>query len=336
VTTGAEPDLEVVGPALRGTQAPDIRPARPDELVVCAAIWRDAVNDYIVRLGQPAMPDDLGPITTLYRHTQATDPERFVVAVRGDGEARQSERIVAFGSAVIRERTWFLSMLFVLPEEQGIGLGRTVLEHLLPDPSDAAVLATATDSMQPISNGLYSQYGLVPRMPLLHLTGSPTRPDTLPDLPTGIEAVPFDALEAGEVAADASRILPAAVGELDHALLGYAHPADHEFLRSSGRRGYLYRSNGGEALGYGYASEVGRVGPIAIRDEMLLSPVLGHLLRAVQPRGAHAVWVPGAAGSAVGTLLEAGLRIDGAPILLCWSRPFADFSRYLPSSPGLL
>jgi hypothetical protein len=35
-------------------------------------------------------------------------------------------------------------------------------------------------------------------------------------------------------------------------------------------------------------------------------------------------------------LLRAGLRLEGFPVLLCWTRPFADFSRYLPISPGLL
>ena len=35
-------------------------------------------------------------------------------------------------------------------------------------------------------------------------------------------------------------------------------------------------------------------------------------------------------------LLRAGFRIDGFPVLLCWDRPFADFARYLPISPGLL
>jgi hypothetical protein len=35
-------------------------------------------------------------------------------------------------------------------------------------------------------------------------------------------------------------------------------------------------------------------------------------------------------------LLRAGFRIDGFPVLLCWDRPFAQFDRYVPISPGLL
>ena len=33
--------------------------------------------------------------------------------------------------------------------------------------------------------------------------------------------------------------------------------------------------------------------------------------------------------------IEAGLRFEDFPLLLCWSRPFADFGRYVPISPGL-
>jgi hypothetical protein len=48
------------------------------------------------------------------------------------------------------------------------------------------------------------------------------------------------------------------------------------------------------------------------------------------------MWVPGTAGEAIVPLLRAGFRFDGFPVLLCWDRPFADFARYIPASPGLL
>jgi len=100
--------------------------------------------------------------------------------------------------------------------------------------------------------------------------------------------------------------------------------------------GFLYHARDGSAVGYGFAGASGRVGPVAVREEGLLGPILGHLLSAVRPRGAFALWVPGTAGEAVVPLLRAGFRIDGFPCLLCWDRPFADFGRYLPMSPGLL
>lgn len=299
-----------------------LRPAEPADLPACARIWRDGLNDYLRRLNQREIPDDVMALTRLHAHLLATDPATFLVAVRGDV-------VIAFGAAVRRDSLWFLSMLFVEPVEQGAGLGRALLERILPADPDA-VLATATDTQQPISNALYAAYGMVPRMPLLSFVGRPTDAEAFGTLPAGAIAVPFD-----ELAGQAHGELAAAVDAIDREVAGFAHPEDHRFLRLEGRRGFLFR-NGERVLGYGYAGESGRVGPVAVRDEALLAPALGHVLRVVEPRGASALWVPGLADRAVIALLRAGFRLDGFPVLLGWSRPLADFRRYVPISPGLL
>ena len=71
-------------------------------------------------------------------------------------------------------------------------------------------------------------------------------------------------------------------------------------------------------------------------DETLIAPVIGHLLSAIEPRGATSVWVPGANDRAMVALLRAGLRIEGFPAMFCWTRPFASFERYLPAGLALL
>ena len=297
------------------------RAARLDDLGACAEIWREALNDHLGRLNQRAVPPEVGSLTRLHAHMLSTDPGRFVVAAQIDPTTGR-ERLVGFVAATRRDLVWFLSMLFIRPAEQGAGLGRALLERVMP--ADDAILATATDTAQPIANALYASCGMVPRIPLLNLVGRPEGPDAFGPLPSGIAAQPI-------VEGDA-----AAIDALDGAVAGFHHPQDHAFLRAENRRGFLYRAPDGSAVGYGYASEAGRVGPIAVRDEALLPAVLGHVLTAVVPRGASALWVPGPAGGALMALLRAGLRLEGFPVLLCWNRPFADFSRYLPISPGLL
>lgn len=320
------------------------RPARPDEVPECGRIWREALNDYLRPLNQQEVPDELGPIGRLHGHTLATDPDLFVVTTRPgrDGESG-GERIVGFGSAVVRGeggggggRLWFLSMLFVRPEAQGEGLGQAILERLLPEPAFAGSLATGIDSLQPISTALYSRYGIAPRMPLLNLAGEIRRREAFAPLPSGVTPVPFEAIAVGPPGGPGHRELVAIVDELDRELLGVAHPQDHRFLRLESRHGFVYRGPDGAPLGYGYAGAVGRVGPIAVRDAALLGPIVGHLTDAVPARGATAIWTPGHAGELLATLLRAGLRIDGFPLILGWDRPFADFARYLPISPGLL
>ena len=313
-----------------GIRQPTLRPAGPDELEACADIWRVAINDYIGRINQPDVPTEVGPLLRLYGHLQATDPERFVVAVDG-------ERPVAFAVAVQRDELWFLSMCFVLPELQGSGLGRRLLDAVAPT-TDGGFRATATDSAQPISNALYASLGIVPRIPLLNLIGLPDRdPDAFGALPSGIRAVPFEDL-VGAAGGDGTghARLSAAVDALDREVLGVTHPLDHRFLRAEGRRGWMLLGPDDAPVGYGYGSEAGRIGPVAVRDEVLLAPTLGFLMTEIEPRGAFALWLPGTADRAVVPALRAGLRLDHFPILLCWDRSFADFGRYLPISPGLL
>jgi GNAT superfamily N-acetyltransferase len=333
-------------PAGRRPAAVTVRPARPEDLAACAVVFRTAINAYTRPLGQIDVPEDPGPVVRLWAHARSTDPERFVVATvsgEDDGAAASGERIVAFGSALVRDGLWFLSMLFVLPEFQGAGVGRRILARILPG-DDAAYRATATDAAQPISNALYAMHDIVPRMPLLNLTGLPLRPEAFGPMPSGVSAIAFDEIDGGP-AGDATdgadgfgrRMLANELDVLDRELLGVTHlPADHAWLRTEGRRGWLYRGPDGGAVGYGYAAEAGRVGPVAVRDPALFGPILGHLTSAVVPRGVFALWIGGEADRALVPALQAGFRLEQFPVLLCWDRPFADFSRYLPNSPGLL
>jgi hypothetical protein len=55
----------------------------------------------------------------------------------------------------------------------------------------------------------------------------------------------------------------------------------------------------------------------------------------VEPRARIGCLAPGATDDAIATAISAGMRIEGFPILVGWSAPFADFRRYVPISPGI-
>ncbi len=306
------------------------RPVEAHELETCAEIWRIAINDYVGRLNQPLVERENAPVVRLYGHLRSTDPDRFIVACRPDPMAADDERIVGFASAIVRERLWYLSMCFVLPELQGSGVGRAMLDRLGPPGGADTVRGTATDSAQPIANALYASLGIVPRVPLLNLIGLPSRPEAFGELPSGVRPVPFE-----QLATDGHERLVGIVDDLDQATLGVRHPIDHRYLRAEGRRAWLYEGPDGAPLAYGYAGEAGRVGPVASRDRELVAPILGHLTTAIVPRGAFAMWLPGTADRAVVGALQAGFRLEPFPVLLCWDRPMVDLERYLPISPGL-
>jgi GNAT superfamily N-acetyltransferase len=319
-------------PTRDADQLPGItfRPAADDDLPECGRIHQEGIDGYLVPMGFPPLPRENQSLLRLHAHTRATSPDRFIVAERHKRLGRS--RIVAFGSAIEREHLWFLSMLFVEPGEQARGLGKALMDRLLPEERDGWILSTCTDAAQPISNGLYAALGMVPRMPFFNLLGRP-RPGWLPPgLPPAVTATRVEPGADGEI--DAA--IQAELDALDRSLIGVAHPQDHVYDLRERPWLFAYRDGSGRLLGYGYTGEVGRIGPLAVVDSALQGPVLGHLLTAVEPRGASAVWLPGDSDGAFATAIGAGLRIEGFPTLLCYDRPFGDFTRYVPTSPGLI
>ena len=322
------------------------RPGRDGDLGACIQTWKAAIEDYQARLAQPPMADDLAPLRRLLAHALATDPARFWVAVDGGGT------VAGFSCATLREGLWFLAMLFVQPGVQAAGVGQALMDRAQAgrdvDPGGPAVpgpdapldsgihtWGMCTDAAQPISNALYARRGMVPRIPAWRVFGEVRRWSAVPPLPGSLEAVPFEAIAADGSAGH--RRLADAVDGLDRELIGAAHPADHAYLRREGRSGFLVRERGTARVhGYVYGSGGGRLGPVAALDPALHPALLGVAVRETPMPGTVAMWVPGTADRATRALLEAGLRFDGFPGLICWSRPDHPFERYVPISLALV
>ena len=330
------------------------RPGRNEDLEACTHVWKTALDDYQGRLGQPPVPDDLTPLRRLLGHLLATDPDRFWVAVRSATHGAQGDlldRVIGFTAASVRGDLWFLAMLFVDPRAQSAGLGGALMDRAQAgrdvDPGGPAVpgpdephqtgirrWGMCTDAGQPISNGLYASRGMIPRMPIWRLFGEVRRWATVPTLPRTLEAVPFENLVAGEP--DGHRRLAGAVDALDAEIIGSPHAADHAYLRREGRSGFLVRERGGRPLGYAYGSGGGRMGPVAALDPELQPSLIGVAIRSTPVLGPAAMWVPGAADIALRALLQAGLRFDGRPGLICWSAADHPFERYIPISLAIV
>ena len=296
------------------------RPARIADMPECARLWDVGIGDYLGRLNQSWFGGDLDPLVRLLTHFLRTDPDLFLVATLDDDDVP-----VGYGSAIRRGAVWFLAMLFVRPDVQGRGVGRAILEQILPLGGPEVRRGTATDAAQPISNALYASYGLVPRIPVLRLVGRPRRLDVLATLPAGVIGTP--------AAPGHERDGPFA--SLDREVLGYEHPEDHAWMRAEGRQPFVYRREG-HAVGYGYVAPSGRIGPIAATSPNLVAPIGAHLISMVDAPGSYAVWIPGLAGDLIAMLLQTGFQLEGFPTLVCWDRPFADFGRYVPLGLALL
>jgi GNAT superfamily N-acetyltransferase len=309
------------------------RRAQEADLPRVFAVFRAALNAYLVPAGQTPVPeeDDQSPA---YRHFLRHDADRFWVAeaeieqaAAGDdtraGDA-VGRGIVAWSSGLLRGDWWFLSSLFVLPAAQGRGVGARLFELAGTGAPAGAVRATMTDSIQPVSNTLYARRGLLPREVLVEIGGRPR---------TGLEPPRLGSLEP-EALTTAS--IPD-LREIDAAASGIDRSVDHDYyLRASGRRGWLFR-RAGRPVAYVMVRPDGWVGPAASVRAPDIGTVAAFALAALAGEGAEKVHagVPARCESVQRAFWEAGLAYQSTPGLLLASRPFGRLDRYVPASYGL-
>ena len=290
----------------------------PADVQACIDIFFAAFNDLHARLHVPLEdPADDAWLRKALEHFAHTDPGGTLLALE-DG------RPVAFGTAYRREDFWFLAFLFVLPDAQSRGIGRMILEELLPgdDERPRMTLATVVEAIQPVSTGLYASYGMAPRTPRYALKGI-KRIDELPGLPGGTRPIP---LERGSVDACA---------ELDRAILGYTRPQDHLGWLGDGDVGTAYVDDAGSIVGYGYVSEGRYVMPVASLDERFTAAILGDLLAGLDRPEDAFVAVFGSSGVLLETLLRSGMRVDPEspyPFVYCSSDPTKPGPSYIAAS----
>ncbi|OHV34791.1 MULTISPECIES: GNAT family N-acetyltransferase [Pseudofrankia] len=149
-----------------------IRAARPADM----AAVRGIAAGFDLLGAWPSQPDFLD----LERETG-----RLVVADVAD-VAGGVARVVGFAGALTRGGLTHLGDLFIDPGTQSAGLGRRLLEAVLPGPGHPVVTFASSD---PRALSLYLRQGLRPRQPLWYLGGGAA---ALPDAPAEIRPATAD------------------------------------------------------------------------------------------------------------------------------------------------
>lgn len=277
------------------------------DLDALGEVFYEADDELNARRGLPKTPRNPMPLLRLFDHIIQGSPQRGWLAER-DG------RVLGFGIAAQRADMTFLAFLFVRPDAQASGLGRALLERAMANSEYRAVCIGA---IQPIAAALYAQYGMVPRVPLFMFSGKPT--SALPPLAADMELGPVSIED---------------VADLDQEVTGLTRPADHAAWEKWDRQRLgLYRSGG--LVGYGYVQSVGRLGPVIVRESEHLLPFVGALIDRLPDVETWLLNVPGPAAETFQTLLKAGLRLEGPPIVYCATELRIDHSRYLPATFAL-
>jgi GNAT superfamily N-acetyltransferase len=234
-------------------------------------------------------PEDRDWLADAILHVLRTDPSGTVLAT-DDGTPR------AFATSYLRDSYWFLSFLFVSPDAQGRGVGKALLDAVMPPERDGLTRALVVESFQPISTGLYAGHGITPRGVRYVLTGL-TDPARLPESGTD--------MEVADVTADAI----AEICELDRRHLGFMRAADHEWWLSE-MTAHAYR-RGGSLVGYAYVDEEEEVvGPALGEDEPTACAIVADLLRRAEHPEALKVPVYGNNAELFRMLVRAGARIE--------------------------
>jgi ribosomal protein S18 acetylase RimI-like enzyme len=292
-----------------------------------------ATNHLHAGLNLPDVPGGSAPTmrSVIWRkHALLHDAQRYWVA-------EDAGAIIGFGVGILRQHMCYLADLHVLPEYQGRGIGRTLLELSMgkENASKARVWTTISESINPVSNGLYARFGMYQWVPLVPLSGQLSG--------HSFSTNPTIASTARLLLCDSSG--PAALESIDQQVLGVSREIDHElWLAQPDMVGYLF-GDPDSPMGYAYFSkpglsytpDAGAIGPLAARQTGYVEEMLGFCLAEMQALGVKKVniRVPGYCRQGLRYLLDRGLRYQ-SPLILLASEPYGQMDRYIPSGSDAL
>ena len=291
-----------------------IRKVRADEI---DEVWRVHVassSDGAVRRGGSARPAD-EPVPSDARVALTSDPDGYFCAV-------EEGRIRGMVSALVRGPVWYLSMFFVLPGDQGRGVGRALLQHALAYGDARGVeVRCVLSSLDHRAQARYVMAGMAPRWPIYGLSGDAAAVARL-EARVGRDRQPC---ELGHDLHAAEQLMTEAYGD------SRAHDLSHW---QNDRAATVAIERKGELAAFAFRRGQ-RIGPAAARDETsLLQAVTAAVVCAAGSSTRVTMRVPGACASMLEALITSGFQISNMTVFLS-SRPYGRPELYLPSGPIL-
>lgn len=343
------------------TTHPTVDPATA-EITFRRARMEDAEQTY--RIVQVASDDLSRKMGLTVKHSLPA--ERVIrlrhFCVRNDGErfwvAEAGGEMIGAAYATLRDDVWYLDALHVMPAWQSRKVGTELIRRSMAGTDPNTALTVLTGASNPMSNGLYMRFGMLPQDSTVSFDGpiGPGETDSAPGpgestdgprsamasapgLWRGRAAAPGPSPAAAPLSArpiDQSRD-QAALTAFDLATVGFARPTDHEFwLGVPGLEARIVEREG-SARGYVYVSRAGAIGPVAVADPRDLGPALDVAARIAAGAGATSLHIRnfGSATGAVDWSVRRGLKLSDIGLFLS-SRPVGRFDGYVTSGADAL
>lgn len=296
------------------------RLARPQDLERADNLVVSSINDLTVRHGFGPMAASHPPDFQLF--SLRDDP-------RGLWVAEEDDEILGFAWSWVCSDLWFLAQLFVSPNHQGHGIGNELLQRTLEHArsSGATNRALITFTFNRVSQGLYIQHGLFPRLPIYFF--EVTREQLIVQSSKDAQ---FRYTELKETASDLKSL-----AEIDIRVLGVSREKHHRYLIKDPTMRGLGLHTGDDCIGYAYISSSGHIGPLAVSRSDALAVAFKTALALAAGSGATKIsaFLPGASETALSIAVEHKMRIS-FPMLLMSTRTFGDWALYLPRNPGFM
>lgn len=287
-----------------------------------------------------AMVDDLDPageVWTRILEEARRGPQRAGASQRWAGDrgwwehllrssrggfwvAEEGSTLVGIVCAIVRDAEWLLTHLYVVPERQGRGIGRGLLERALRSARGTDRHAAYADAGHFAGASLYMRHGMFPARDIVGLSGPVAVFDRLRANTDGLIAEPLGAHSATVVGH---------IDALDRQIRGTGRSEDHRYWLDAGLRGLLFRRQG-QIVGYAYCTPWGSIGPVAAQHESDLPAMLERCGQLLAESGATdtTLLVPGVNQTVLSLLLLHGFRQTSLGLFLA-SRPAGDWSHYL-------
>ena len=265
---------------------------------------------------EPWLPSDPHP----QRHLLRTDPG-------GAWIAELNGVAVGFSMALQRGDIWYLSQLFVQPDQHGHGIGRELLRRAQAYGRDHearvfAVVATTS----PVAHGLYMRAGMFALGLGYRMSG---------------QLVPLLELPGGDDAISAAEGFDDAIAALDREVFGAERRQDHAYYRDTASRSGAESSfaliRDGALRGYCYAvADGGFIAPMSAYEPADQLPLLRAAASWLTEHGVSTgnLFVLSHNRMLMKVLLDAGWRSQRWSFVLT-SAPFGKFDRYHPAGASL-